>query len=380
MSLISMQMFFWLAGTTVLVWIAPRIWQPLVIALITSIFLAWQSFDSFVILSAATLLCYFLSCKDGRHKSALVFVVVTLSVTLAWYKWDRSLEPSDPAYIMIPLGLSYYALRLIHYIVERWKGTIPDHTLSVFIGYLFFLPTLIAGPINRFPEYCRSLRRRRWDPALFSRGCERILYGAVKVVFLGNFLVSEMFANYIDKMAATSPRWTAYLDCVQYGANLYFQFSGYSDIAIGFALLLGFEVAENFNYPFLARNINDFWKRWHMTLSGWCRDYVYMPVLATSRSPRLGIIAAMLVLGVWHEFSLRYLVWGGYHGLGIACWQRFQLVKGKSAILSKGCESVAWVVLAWFVTINFVVLSFAFTKQDDVSFAVKTLKLILFGS
>src|SRR5262245_56288725 len=141
----------------------------------------------------------------------------------------------------------------------------------------------MVGPINRFQEFQRSFRRRRWDSAEFSAGCERLLYGYVKIVCLSTYLVSNKLAPLASR-TALGPAAKAYLGCLIYGLNLYLLFSGYSDVAIGFARMLGLRVGENFHYPFLARNINEFWQRWHISLSTWCRDYVYLPCLALGRS------------------------------------------------------------------------------------------------
>jgi alginate O-acetyltransferase complex protein AlgI len=280
---------------------------------------------------------------------------------------------------IVPLGLSYYTLKTMHYAIEGWKNTLPSHTFSQYLTYQFFLPTLMAGPINRFQEFHRSLCRRRWDSVLFSSGCERVLYGYVKVVCLSNYLVSTKLLPLIGThtMEGTAPR--AYLDCLAYGLNLYFQFSGYSDVAIGFALMLGLRVGENFNFPFLARSINEFWQRWHISLSLWCKDYVFMPVFSFGRSPLGAILFSMLGIALWHEFSLRYVAWGIYHALGIATWHLFQRIK--PACLKESLDGFRGRVVTTgsvLLTLNFVILSFALTKEPDLG-AAFSLYATLFG-
>ena len=119
----------------------------------------------------------------------------------------------------------------------------------------------------------------------------------------------------------------AYLNSVVSWANLYLQFSGYSDIAIGVAALAGFEIMENFKFPFLAKNINDFWSRWHISLTSWCREYVFQPSVSFTRKPLLSVALTMVILGLWHEISLRYILWGLYHAIGIALWHQYQKIK-----------------------------------------------------
>jgi D-alanyl-lipoteichoic acid acyltransferase DltB (MBOAT superfamily) len=218
-----------------------------------------------------------------------------------------------------------------------------------------------VGPINRFESFKRDLRRRRWDTELFSGGLERILFGYFKVVVLANFLISIWLRNYAA-MFSGNVISKAYMDAAVSWMNLYIQFSGYSDIAIGFSALAGFRIIENFNYPFLATNILEFWQRWHISLTSWCRDYVYKPVLSFTRKPFLSICFTMIVIGLWHEVSLRYLLWGLYHSLGITVY----LLIRKTCIKEGGKYGRLTVIAGrfsgWFITMNFVILSYPITK------------------
>jgi alginate O-acetyltransferase complex protein AlgI len=149
------------------------------------------------------------------------------------------------------------------------------------------------------------------------------------------------------------------------GFNLYFQFSGFSDIAIGFARLLGFRVMENFNWPFLQKNISDFWRCWHISLTSWCREYIYTSVIATTRSPALGVLATLIAIGLWHEVSLRYLAWGFYHGLGIIVWQQWQHLW--SSYPEVRLPVFRWTrdLLSTLLTLHFVWLGFLLVRQPD---------------
>ncbi len=277
---------------------------------------------------------------------------------------------------VVCLGLAFYMLRVIHLLLEGYKGNLANLRWSELIAWLWFLPTLQVGPIHRFSPFQRDMIRRRWNNDLFSQGLHRMLLGYAKLVILGQYLVDEKLMFWLSVMPADS--WSYhYLSLIRYGASLYFKFSGYSDIAIGFALLLGFRVMENFNFPFLARDISDFWRRWHISLSSWCREYVYMPAISITRSPFLAAVASMLVLGGWHELSLRYLLWGAWHGVGIACchfWQKSSL--RQVLVTSRGARW--WSLFCWLLTINFVLVSFAFTSVDTLS-ATEQYLLVLTG-
>jgi alginate O-acetyltransferase complex protein AlgI len=301
----------------------------------------------------------------------IITVLVFFKVKTA-YKFDGSAHE-----VLIPLGLSYYSFRCIHYLIEKYKGTLADHTFPDFSSYLLFLPTILAGPIHRFGPYERDSRRRRWDAAKFAEGLERIVYGYAKVSIIAGVLLADYAASLIAQIGPGSPALIAYLTMLQKGFIGYLLFSGYSDIAIGFALTLGYRVMENFNWPFLARNISDFWRRWHISLSSWCREYIYMVVLSLTRRPALGAIAAMLVLGLWHEISFRYILWGAYHGLGIAVWQGFQDTKERLPTIENKQLRLAlkWLSIAF--TFHYVMFGFVMVQEDTLEAAMSVYRALL---
>jgi len=364
-------MLGWIAAGVAVAWLPPRRWQVPAFALFSAAFLAWHAPLSAALLAAFTVGTHLVVSSragPGRVLGAVaavagVLVAFKLGVTTEW----GTSEAGAPS--LVPLGLSFYALRTIHVLMERYKGAPIEPSFESLAAYLFFLPILPAGPIARLGDFRRELRRRRFDGAGFSRGLERILHGYAKIVILGNYLVSIRFAEWITIEVDAGSAAAAYLDCLRYGLNLYFQFGGYSDVAIGFALLVGVRVAENFRWPFFADNIGEFWRRWHITLAEWCRDYVFMPVASWSRSPSLAVVASMVVLGVWHELSPRYLAWGVYHGAGLAVWRAWSRrwpaprgARGPAARLRR-----AGAVL---LTFHFVLLSFAITKEPDLAAAL----------
>jgi alginate O-acetyltransferase complex protein AlgI len=316
-------------------WLLPERWRGWWIAGASAGFLGFMNPLSLLILSSMTAATYVIAGKRDRITGkALGLIIALAGVTLCAFKINHAINGAavidlDPVTeeFLIPLGLSYYALRVIHYGVEKYKGAIAAHPFVDFAQYMFFLPTYMAGPIHRFPAFAADLRRKRWDGVLFAEGLERMLLGYFKIAFIANLLVNFFLGLAVMDLAESAPVLSSYLNMVKVGLNLYFQFAGYSDVAIGFGMLLGFRVMENFNFPFLARNISDFWMRWHISLTSWCRDYVYMGVISATRQAWLAAISAMLVMGLWHEFSLRYLLWGIYHGVGIMIWQQFQKVK-----------------------------------------------------
>lgn len=365
-------------------WLLPQNLARLWLIALTGGFVLVYSPASAAILVVFTLATYYLAQAE-RHLGAKILVVgAAIVAVLGLYKARIAADlASGMLGVAIPLGLSYYALRCIHYLAERYKGGLAPHGFIDFVSYLFFLPTLIAGPIHRFGEFQRDQRRLRWDGAKFSEGLERILYGYVKITFLANYLISIRLADYISGLADSDKALAAYLTMLRQGLNGYLQFSGYSDVAIGSALLLGYRVIENFRWPLLQKNISDFWKAWHISLSSWCREYVYMLVVSFTRRPALAVLATMLVIGLWHEASYRYILWGVYNGLGILVWQQFQTAKAwlpGPSLRQSPWFRVGAHVLAVLVTFHFVMLGFVLVLQPSVGQAFEVYRTMLLGA
>jgi alginate O-acetyltransferase complex protein AlgI len=390
MSAQSFEWIAWVVAGVVGHWIVPaRCRDPFLIVL-TCAFLCVYSPLSAIVLVVLTLSTY--GMTRGRPVSSgsvtlLGIGIITVLGVFRYLQGERQFG-SETGGLLIPLGLSYYTLRCLHYAIERYKGTLTEHTLFDFVAYQFFLPTIAWGPIHRFPEFYRDQHRRRWDSLKFSRGLERILFGYAKITVLGNFLVSQILAERITYRVAIdglgnigSPGdpWLplfVYLDLLRHGFNLYFQFSGYSDVAIGMSLLFGFNVMENFDWPFLKSNLSDFWQSWHISLTSWCREYIYMVVISTWRSPALAAVTTMLAIGFWHEMSFRYLIWGVYHGMGIAIWQRFQRVKPRLPAVTNAGMLRGLHVLSILLTFHFVILGFSIVQGPNLSAAVQRWKIL----
>ena len=299
---------------------------------------------------------------------------------LAYYKVTISAAPEQLLReFVIPLGLSYYSFRCLHYVFDRFRQDIPEVTLVQLTGYLFFLPTIVVGPIHRAPDYLENARDNQWTSANISEGLHRIVIGYAKVAVLGNFLLSSQFAQFIGSLEYADKSLVLYLEVLRGGLNLYVQFSGYADIAIGFALLLGYRVIENFEKPFLQPNIAAFWRCWHISLTSWVRDYVYMPALGVTRNPILATFSSFLVIGLWHEISVRYVVWGLYHALGILAWRGLQRVKRKLGLKPIENRIFAAIihVLSVLLTAHFFLFGLVIIRQPDLTTAAEIIVTIL---
>jgi len=371
MHFVSLIWFTWLAGTVAIYWIVPPTWRDIWLICISLAFLVVHAPESALLLVFFTLMTFWLGKQGGRYcayQTALAASVI-LGV-LIYYKVTVRASPEDLVReMLIPMGLSYYSFRCFHYLFERFRGTLPSHTFQEFLSYLFFLPTIVVGPIHRFKPFLDDHHTKRWHSDTLSEGMERILYGYVKVAVLANFLFSTQMDRFIESLAPQATMRILYLEMIRGAMNLYLQFSGFSDIAIGFALLLGYRVMENFNNPYGQRNIADFWRSWHMSLTSWCRDYVYLPMIGLTRNPYVANITAFLVIGLWHEVSVRFLVWALYHATGVIIWREFQRLKRQLGLprLPPGILATVAHSVSIVLTFHFVGFGFTIARQPTLA-------------
>ena len=228
--------------------------------------------------------------------------------------------PLELRSIVLPVGISFYTFMAISYVVDAYRGDFEPTTLEKFAVYLSFFPHLVAGPIVRpselIPQFDTPRNPRRVDT---SRAFYLIATGLFKKVVIANYLASSI----VDEVFAAPGQHSSLeilIAVYAYAVQIYADFSGYTDIAIGIALLLGFNFPQNFDSPYAAVSVQDFWRRWHMTLSRWLRDYVYIP-LGGSRGRRIltyrNLLLTMLIGGLWHGAAWTFVVWGGLHGAAL---------------------------------------------------------------
>lgn len=353
---------------TAIYWITPERFRSVLLAAITLIFVAFYVPLSAVLLVLSAVVAWTGYRYFAANGWAVSVICVVQAGPLVFYRAGEQWHDGAVPEILVPLGLAYYTLRAIHYVLEAYKGTLPAHRIADVFYYMFFLPTILAGPIHRFPQFFQDMERRRWNTAMVSEGLERILYGYAKITLIANLLINEVLMRHIADMPEGS-RGALYLTMIAKGLNGYFQFAGYSDVAIGFSRLLGFRVIENFNAPLIRRNVQEFWSSWHISLTSWCRDYVYSGVFSITRARWLGILAAMAVLGLWHEFTARYLVWGLYNGAGIVLWHQWRRVAGarlESALAERRVLKPAWTVISVLLTLHYIFIGFTFVQNDTL--------------
>lgn len=370
---LQIYIIFFCVPVILLSWILPEPKQLYPSVLATGIFLFVFAPESLCILLITTFATFY-TLRYSKNITAAVVSICTILFSIFLY-FKLGYGKSVLVERLLPLGISYYSFRQIHYAMEVYKNKIPKHTLNEFLTYIFFLPSFLIGPIHHFPEFLKDLKRRRWDSMLFSEGLERILYGFAKIIILGNFILSDRCVALVKWLDSINYTWLAtYTDVLRFTINAYFQFAGYSDIAIGLSLLLGFRIMENFNAPFLAVNISDFWQRWHISLSSWCRDYVYYPFYSITRNSYIGVFFSMLLIALWHSISWNYILWAFAHVLAINIWNIYQHSPLQQTI-HRYIISAKWV--GRFITFHFVAFSFVLTCYSNMDDVIKTFKKLL---
>jgi alginate O-acetyltransferase complex protein AlgI len=240
-----------------------------------------------------------------KYMNFLAGVMVSTGISFA-------IEP-----VVLPLGISFFIFQAMSYSVDVYRGHVPPaRDIVAFACYITMFPQLVAGPIVRYCDVATQLTRRVLSGEKLASGIRRFIIGLAKKVLIANqmaVLADQAYALPADEVTLGA----AWIGTLAYTLQIYFDFSGYSDMAIGLGRMFGFEFLENFNYPYIARNVQDFWRRWHISLSTWFRDYLYIP-LGGSRGSRartyVNLCLVFALCGFWHGASLSFLLWGLYHG------------------------------------------------------------------
>jgi alginate O-acetyltransferase complex protein AlgI len=279
--------------------------------------------------------------------------------------------------IAVPLGISYFTFKLLHYAVEAGRGNIVDRSPTRFLAWVFLYPIFTAGPIERYDHFLRNCEDR-WNGPLAAEGLHRIAHGLIKRFVLVEYVILPLHGSLTTPVLLASlaevgtPRVWGY--CILTFLHAYLDFSALSDIAIGASRLFGIRIMENFEWPILARNIGDFWKRWHMTLAGWCQAYVYLPMIGLTRKPYVAVYATFLAMGLWHAASLHWVGWGLYHATGVSTYLTWSRIKRRHewTFLDHGALRHLGVVL----TFLFVSAGSAFTSVWGHGSAWDSLRLL----
>jgi D-alanyl-lipoteichoic acid acyltransferase DltB (MBOAT superfamily) len=363
----------------------PHRWRPFIIVA-SYVFYSWWDWRFVFLLAGCTLWNQVLAVRiwrsqvQSQRKALLVLALAGNIGLLGYFKYydffvssgDNMAEivgldlPLSLKSIVLPVGVSFFTFMAISYVVDAYRGEFEPTTLEKFAVYLSFFPHLVAGPIVRpselIPQIETPRNPRRVDT---SRAFYLIATGLFKKVVIANYLASSI----VDQVFAAPGQHSSLeilIAVYAYAVQIYADFSGYTDIAIGIALLLGFQFPQNFDSPYAAVSVQDFWRRWHMTLSRWLRDYVYIPLggnRGTSLATYRNLMLTMLIGGLWHGAAWTFVVWGGLHGSALA-WERWRRARrAPEDAARRATGRSVWV--ARIVTFHFVCFAWIFFRSDS---------------
>jgi alginate O-acetyltransferase complex protein AlgI len=286
-------------------------------------------------------------------------------------------------HVLMPVGISFWTFQGLSFLFDTYREEEIDPTLLEFCLYMAFWPTVLAGPVCRLPEMLPQLRRvSSFNAADISAGAQRLLIGIVMKMVLAQLLASGLTANAgvsagFDRVKAGWGSLDVLLLGIGFGLQLFFDFAGYSHMVIGAARLFGFRLEENFDRPFLSLTPSVFWTRWHMSLSFWIRDYVFVPLAMKRRElwwQYLSLVFAMTLFGLWHAAKATFVVWGFYHGLLLIAHRLGQRIKRHLPVVG---FPFLGALMSWFATFCLISLGWIFFRAHDLRHAWAMLSVLL---
>jgi D-alanyl-lipoteichoic acid acyltransferase DltB (MBOAT superfamily) len=340
MTFTTLTFFLFLTVFFSLYWSIRRVWaQNLLIVLGSTLFYGWWD-HRFVFLMLGTSLWDYcvgrgLDVVQGRGRKYLLAGSLLVNFgSLGTFKYFNFFADSfsrvaaalgwkvDPItlYVILPVGISFYTFQSVGYTIDVYRRKLPAvRNLIDFLAFVSFFPQLVAGPIERAPHMIPQFKSKRvFEYARAVDGCRLILWGLFKKMVIADGLAPYVNAQYGDWHNSTGPQLALATVCFAY--QIYCDFSGYSDIAIGTASLLGFSLMRNFAYPYFSQNVAEFWRRWHISLSTWFRDYLYFPLGGNRVGPirrSFNVLTTFVTSGLWHGASWNFIAWGWLNGVGV---------------------------------------------------------------
>jgi D-alanyl-lipoteichoic acid acyltransferase DltB (MBOAT superfamily) len=301
-----------------------RTFRNIFLLLASLAFYAWGEPVFVFLMLLSVLITWFLGLRLGNHNSKLILIIgITYHVAILYiFKYltftaeqiglllNKDLSGIS---ISLPIGISFFTFQMMSYLFDVYYGKAEPQANPLYVGlYVSLFPQLIAGPIVRYEKIASEITNRHetYDDVVV--GMQRFIYGLAKKVLLSNY-VAQIADNVFDYMSGNMTVGLAWLGAFSYTLQIYFDFSGYSDMAIGLGRMFGFHFDENFNYPYIAKSVTDFWRRWHISLSSWFRDYVYIP-LGGNRVKKsrwiFNLLVVWLLTGIWHGANWTFVAWG----------------------------------------------------------------------
>lgn len=314
-----------------------------------------------------------------RRISLLLVVLVNVGLLFYYKYYDFFIENANSIFglelplkhIVLPIGISFFTFQIMSYLFDLYLNKVKLQKNPLKLGlYIALFPQLIAGPIVRYIDIAEQIDNRTFSVDYFAEGLKRFIIGLGKKIIIAN-----SFASVADSIFAMSPSdmsiMLAWGGAIAYTLQIYFDFSGYSDMAIGLGYMLGFKFLENFNYPYIAKSVQDFWRRWHISLSSWFRDYVYIP-LGGNRTGNvyINLLIVFFVTGLWHGASWNFVLWGLWHGLFLIIERLLRNSKLQNIKVPY--------IFTWFYTMIVVIVGWVMFRAVDMTYAYNYIK-VMFG-
>jgi len=368
-------------------WLLPSRWTQWILLVASVVFYLTWGWKLAVLLATLTLFTYgaglLLKARKTGRKPILFLAIVVLLGTLATFKYVAFFASFIPGLhveqLPLPLGISFYVFEMVSYVVDVYRGDPGARSLPEFALYVSYFPHLIAGPIVRASELLPQLRKTPpFSSARAAEGMFTMLTGFVKKMVLADNLA--IYADAVFKAPATFNTIELAFGVAAYTGQIFCDFSGYTDIARGGSTMLGFELPDNFDYPYLSKSITEFWRRWHMTLSRWLRDYLYIPLggsrggpLATYRN----LFITMTLGGLWHGARITFVIWGAYHGVLLALHKLFTSATKDSSFWKRAREDRGYQIVATLFTLALVMIGWVFFRAQTYGEATAVLSRIV---
>jgi alginate O-acetyltransferase complex protein AlgI len=343
--------------------LCPGRFRNVLLLLASLVFYAWGEGELVALLVGSAAVNYFVCGRMIAGARGWLAVGVALNLALlVLFKYAGWLT-GGAVDLALPMGISFFTFQALSFLVDvHRRDAEAPRSLSDFALYLALFPQLVAGPIVRYRDLAQQIRERTVTSAAFAEGVRRFVFGLAKKVVIADTLAGAADSVFALSADALSPA-VAWLGVATYTLQIYFDFSGYSDMAIGIGLMLGFRLPENFLHPYASRSITEFWRRWHVSLSSWFRDYLYIP-LGGSRRGRartyLNLSVVFLLCGLWHGAAWTFVLWGALHGLLLVV-ERI----GAGRLLNRAPAAVSIGVTVWLVALGWVLF-----RATDVNHAL----------
>ena len=376
-------LYFFLPITLIVYYLSPKRFRNFILLIASLIFYAWGEPIYILIMLFSTVFDYINGLlidkfqKKNQHRYAKIVLIVSVVGNLAilgFFKYSdflisniNSLFNSNISLLAIalPIGISFYTFQTMSYTIDVYKQNVKAQKNFIsFATYVTLFPQLIAGPIVKYRDVSESLENRKENITDFSEGIKRFIIGLFKKVMIANnagFIWESIHSLPYSEISLS----LAWIGAICYSLQIYYDFSGYSDMAIGLGKMFGFHFLENFNYPYIAKSITDFWRRWHISLSSWFKEYVYIPLGGSRKTIARTVINLLIVwflTGLWHGASWNFVVWGLYFGV-LLIIEKFVLKK----VLDKMPSFIGHLYTLLFVIISWVIFACP-TLEDGLNY------------